>query len=119
MDEAERCHEISTIAYGRLIAKGTTGTSSRRMSGYLVGRGPDSISLAGAATSSWRQTRWRRQRAPCLQARCGGIGTEHAHRARADLHWQRSRPSLEDIFIQLMADIDRNNGVPPHRAKTP
>jgi ABC-2 type transport system ATP-binding protein len=107
MDEAERCHEIAYIAYGHLLARGTveeviansalttytvTGNDLQSLMEQLSGRpGIDMVAPFGnslhvsgrdmteleAAIASWRD--------------------------RPGLHWQKTEPSLEDVFIELMS----------------
>jgi ABC-2 type transport system ATP-binding protein len=107
MDEAERCHEIAYIAYGHLLARGTveeviansalttytvTGDDLQSLMEQLSGRpGIDMVAPFGnslhvsgrdmtaleAAIASWRD--------------------------RPGLHWQKTEPSLEDVFIELMS----------------
>ena len=123
MDEAERCHEILYIAYGRLIAKGTIKDviATHELDTWSV-EGPDLHLLSREL-----------QHLPGIDtvAAFGSVlhvcGRDSAalersiapYRARAEFTWQRSSPSLEDIFIQLMADIDHNNGAPQPRIKAP
>lgn len=112
MDEAERCHEILYIAYGRLIAKGTIKDviathqlatwSVEGPNLHLLSRelqrlpGVDTVAAFGTALHV-----------------CGRDATAleqsiAPYRSRADLAWRRSDPSLEDIFIQLMSGLDTN-----------
>jgi ABC-2 type transport system ATP-binding protein len=117
MDEAERCHEILYIAYGKLIARGTI---------------PDVIATHNLATWSVEGPGLHLLSAELQQL--PGIDTVAAfgsalhvcgrdadlletsiapYRARPELHWQRTSPSLEDIFIQLMSGLDTNGSVKP------
>jgi ABC-2 type transport system ATP-binding protein len=107
MDEAERCHEIAYIAYGHLLVHGTveeviansalttytvTGDDLQSLMEQLARRpGIDMVAPFGnslhvsgrdeaaleAAIASWRD--------------------------RPGLHWQKTEPSLEDVFIELMS----------------
>jgi ABC-2 type transport system ATP-binding protein len=105
MDEAERCHEIAYISYGRLIAR---GTAAEVIAGSglvtLRGEGPGVDKLA--------------------QILAGAPGVETAAAFGAALHvsgqdrqaleaaitpwrrepfiWSEVAPTLEDVFIQLM-----------------
>jgi ABC-2 type transport system ATP-binding protein len=111
MDEAERCHEIAYISYGKLIARGTAEAVVK--GSHLVtfhGEGPDigklAHELAGkpgvetvapfgaalhvsgadraaleAAIAPWRKAPWR---------------------------WTEVTPTLEDVFIQLMGQAEDN-----------
>ncbi len=107
MDEAERCHEIAYIAYGKLIARGRVAEVIARSGratwsvdgdglGVLAERlrqapGIDMVAAFGTAlhVSAMDEAALERAIAP--------------HRADARWRWQRSAPSLEDVFIQLMA----------------
>jgi len=106
MDEAERCHEIAYLAYGELLTHGSvaeviarsglitytvTGEDVNGLARELGGRaGIDMVAPFGASLHvSGRDAR-------ALEAAIA------PYRARAGLHWQRSEPSLEDVFIELM-----------------
>ena len=106
MDEAERCHEIAYIAYGHLLVHGTvdeviansalttytvTGGDLNGLSAELAGK--PGIDMAAPFGTSLHVS-GRDQAA--LEA------TIAPYRARGDLHWQQSEPSLEDVFIELM-----------------
>jgi ABC-2 type transport system ATP-binding protein len=107
MDEAERCHEIAYIAYGKLIARGTVGE--------VIGRsGLTTWSVEGEELGELAE----RLRAAAGVEMVAAFGTalhvsgmDEAALARAIApfradprrRWQRSEPSLEDVFIQLMA----------------
>ena len=106
MDEAERCHEIAYIAYGNLLAHGTveqviahsalstwnvTGDHLNTLASELTGKpGIDMVAPFGTSlhVSGRDQTALEASIAP--------------YRDKADLHWQKSAPSLEDVFIDLM-----------------
>ncbi|TAK49358.1 MAG: ABC transporter ATP-binding protein [Xanthobacteraceae bacterium] len=106
MDEAERCHEIAYIAYGHLLTKGTveeviaqsalttytvTGDGLTPLATELADRpGIDMVAPFGASLHvSGRD-------AEKLDAAIA------PWRERADMEWQKSEPSLEDVFIELM-----------------
>lgn len=106
MDEAERCHEIAYIAYGHLLTHGTveeviaksalttytvTGEDLNGLAAELTGKsGIDMVAPFGTSLHvSGRDV-------AALEA---GIAP---WRNRSDLHWHKSSPSLEDVFIELM-----------------
>jgi ABC-2 type transport system ATP-binding protein len=111
MDEAERCHEIAYISYGKLIARGTAeevvkgsrlitfhgeGPDIGRLTHELAGKpGVETVAPFGAAAhvsgtdrraleaaiAPWRNPPWR---------------------------WSEVEPTLEDVFIQLMGQAQDN-----------
>jgi ABC-2 type transport system ATP-binding protein len=108
MDEAERCHEIAYIAYGRLIARGSADEviQGAHMVTFVC-RGPGADRLA-----------------PDLQAAPGVLSAaafgQELHVSGADraaleaaiapyrkppFEWREVEPTLEDVFIRLMGDI--------------
>ena len=107
MDEAERCHEIAYIAYGHLLAHGTvdeviaksqlttftvTGDDLQALGEQIAGKpGIDMVAPFGTSL----HVSGRDQAA--LEA------TIAPWRDHAGLHGQKSEPSLEDVFIELMS----------------
>ncbi|HEX6319452.1 MAG TPA: ABC transporter ATP-binding protein [Burkholderiales bacterium] len=111
MDEAERCHRLAYIAYGRLLATGT----------------PDEV-LHLFRLSTW-EVRGSSERLSALNARLKSLpGVSHVtafgntlhvtgddaaaleeaiapFRGEQGLAWARSQAGLEDVFIHLMAGI--------------
>jgi ABC-2 type transport system ATP-binding protein len=106
MDEAERCHELAYIAWGKLLARGTvgeviaqaglstwtaTGTGASALMAQLRGRpgvelvAPFGTSLHVAGTD-----------AAALEAAIA------PWRDAAGLNWTPAAPTLEDVFIHLM-----------------
>jgi ABC-2 type transport system ATP-binding protein len=80
MDEAERCHEIAYIAFGELLAHGTVDEviNSSHLTTYVVSA-PNGEGLSIAP-----------------------------YRKQKNLDWERSEPSLEDVFIDLMGKARDN-----------
>jgi ABC-2 type transport system ATP-binding protein len=109
MDEAERCHEIAYIAYGVLLARGTVAevVASSHLVTYTVsgGNGESLAKLAEelGATSGIDMI------AP-FGTSLHVSGRDEAaldaaiapYRERPGLTFNRSAPSLEDVFIDLM-----------------
>jgi ABC-2 type transport system ATP-binding protein len=111
MDEAERCHEIAYISYGKLIAR---GTAEEVIAGtHLVtfnGEGPGIDRLAGEigklpgvemAAPFGQALHVSGQDRAALEAALGPY-------RREPFHWTEVAPSLEDVFIQLMEGAQDN-----------
>lgn len=108
MDEAERCHRINYIAYGRLVAHGTVGQviADAGLATYTVNTdhpGRVARQLAGAPGVD--------QVAP-FGTTLHVTGTDRAALetalAAAGVEWQPSETSLEDVFIRLMDQSQDN-----------
>src|SRR5689334_14729959 len=112
MDEAERCHEIAYIAYGTLLTHGTveqvvaesklltytvSGADLPALSTELTGK-PGIDSVAPFGTSLHVSARDPH----ALEAAIA------PHRNDPNLHWVKSEPSLEDVFIDLMGRAKDN-----------
>jgi ABC-2 type transport system ATP-binding protein len=106
MDEAERCHEIAYIAYGVLLTHGTveqvivqsglvtytaTGGDLNKLAADLTGRlGVDMVAPFGNSLHVSGRDR------ATLEAAIA------PYRSDPTIRWERSEPSLEDVFIELM-----------------
>jgi ABC-2 type transport system ATP-binding protein len=106
MDEAERCHEIAYIAYGHLLVHGTvdaviaksalttytvTGDNLTALSVELSGKpGVDMVAPFGTSLHVSGRDK------SALETTIAPWREQHG------VHWQRSEPSLEDVFIELM-----------------
>ncbi|MBQ1543540.1 multidrug ABC transporter ATP-binding protein [Caulobacter sp. CCUG 60055] len=106
MDEAERCHDIAYIAYGRLMARGTAEAliaASGLVTFNVEGPGTDGLQreLAGAPGVEMV--------APFgLALHVSGIDRAALEAAiapyrREPWRWTEAAPTLEDVFIRLMA----------------
>lgn len=112
MDEAERCHEIAYIAYGELLAHGTvdeviahsalvtytvSGGDQNALLREFEGKpGIDMVAPFGNSlhVSGRDAAALDRAIAP--------------YRERPGVTWARSKPSLEDVFIDLMGRAQDN-----------
>jgi len=107
MDEAERCHEIAYIAYGRLLTHGTVEEviAHSHLTTYIVS-GEGLATLAGelgerpgvdmvAPFGNSLHVSGREREA--LEAAIA------PHRDDPALTWTPAAPSLEDVFIELMS----------------
>lgn len=112
MDEAERCHRINYIAYGRLVARGTVAEMVRnaglatvvldgpgRSEAARLLRGMPGVDQVAAYGASLHVI--GRDRTALLRS-----ATEVATRTGTTL--QEAAPSLEDVFIQLMGEAQDN-----------
>jgi ABC-2 type transport system ATP-binding protein len=112
MDEAERCHEIAYIAYGELLARGTveqvirqsglvtytvSGEGLSTLATELEGK-PGIEMVAPFGTNLHISGR-------DIEALERSIAT---HRDDPNLTWTQSKPSLEDVFIDLMIRAQDN-----------
>lgn len=105
MDEAERCHRLAYIAYGKLLTYGTVADviAQAQLATWSVS-GPDLQQLAGTLR---RQPGVQQAVAFGDRLRVSGDdpvaleATVSAFRA-APYEWQRVNTGLEDVFIHLM-----------------
>ena len=112
MDEAERCHELCYIAYGRLLARGTEREiiDAARLTVWSV-RGPDLNALIAPlkaapgvlSVAAFGSALHVAGRDPArLEAAIAPL------RARAGLVCERSEANLEDVFISLIGSATDN-----------
>jgi ABC-2 type transport system ATP-binding protein len=112
MDEAERCHRLAYIAYGKLLITGTAAEviAQSRLATWSVS-GADLFKLAAEL---------RRVPAVAMVVPFGSTlhvsGTDAAaleaalapYRERPGLAWSRALPGLEDVFIRMMDSAQDN-----------
>jgi len=111
MDEAERCHRLAYIAYGKLLADGTVADviAQAQLATWSVS-GPDLQQLAGTLR---RQPGV--QQAVAFGDRLHVSGDDPARLEAtvsafrtAPYEWQRVNTGLEDVFIHLMQQSPDN-----------
>ncbi len=112
MDEAERCHEIAYIAYGELLTRGTVEevVTQSHLTTYTVSGGDlaevgNELSRREGVTSIapfGSSLHVSGRDAAALDAAIADL------RARPALRWEKSEPSLEDVFIELMGRAKDN-----------
>ncbi len=111
MDEAERCHRLGYIAYGKLLACGTPKEliqQSQFITWQVEGRVDDLLPVLQHHPAVALITRFG------TSLHINGLDAEtlaHAivpFRQRSDLHWQLITPQLEDVFIHLMQQSQDN-----------
>ncbi|HSC95104.1 MAG TPA: ABC transporter ATP-binding protein [Burkholderiales bacterium] len=106
MDEAERCHELAYIAYGKLLITGTAREvieHSRLVTWTVTGdglaqlalelRGQPGVAMVAAFGSALHVSGTDVQSLEQTVARFS---------ARPGLAWHRAEPGLEDVFIRMM-----------------
>jgi len=110
MDEAERCHRLVYIAYGRLLATGTPDEvlRARPLAAWTVA-GPNLAALAerlrgvaGVAqvTAFGNTLHVTGEDAAQLEAAIAPLRSDPA------LRWSRAEAGLEDVFIDLMRNAE-------------
>jgi ABC-2 type transport system ATP-binding protein len=115
MDEAERCHEIAYLAFGELLVHGTVEhvIESSHLTTFVVSgaEGEGLVKLSDELTAE-----------PGVDMVAPFGNSLHVsgrdadklaaaikpYRARKDLDWKPSEPSLEDVFIDLMSKARDN-----------
>ncbi len=112
MDEAERCHEIAYIVYGKLLARGTAEevVEASRLTAWIA-TGPGADRLAPLLRDVPGVTA-----AAAFGATLHVCGPDAAalevaiapYRQARGLGWRKARATLEDVFIHLMGLVRDN-----------
>jgi ABC-2 type transport system ATP-binding protein len=115
MDEAERCHEIAYIAFGEVLTRGTVKDviDNSRLTTFTVSAASgEQLSVLGAELKNLPGIDMVTEFGASLHVSArDGAALETAilpYRQRPGLDWQRVAPSLEDVFIDLMAGAKDN-----------
>ena len=105
MDEAERCHSLAYLAYGRLLTRGTVGE-------VVAGAGLTTWAVAGKGLRRLGEDLRLRPGVEQVVAfgntlhisgRDAGLLERSIQSLREDGHeWTKIKPGLEDVFIGLM-----------------
>jgi ABC-2 type transport system ATP-binding protein len=111
MDEAERCHDIAYIAYGKLLARGTADEviAAAKLSTWR-GEGPGVDRLSNELLKDPAVE----MAAPFgLALHVSGSNEAALEKAlapyrRSPFRWTRTEPTLEDVFIHLMRGVEDN-----------
>ena len=115
MDEAERCHEIAYIAFGELLARGTVDEviKSSHLTTYVVSA-PNGEGLSELTTELTDKPGIDMVAPFGTNLHVSGrdeAALEAAiapYRQQKNFEWERSEPSLEDVFIDLMGKARDN-----------
>ena len=113
MDEAERCHRLAYIAYGKLLAKGTLSDvlASARLTTWEVS-GPDLGQLSPQLQdlSSIEQVTAFGNKLHVSGRDAAGLEDAIGPFRREPYVWHKIEPGLEDAFIGLMQTARDNFG---------
>ena len=113
MDEAERCHRLAYIAYGKLLAKGTLSDvlASARLTTWEVS-GPDLGQLSPQLQdlSSIEQVTAFGNKLHVSGRDAAGLENAIGPFRREPYVWHKIEPGLEDAFIGLMQTARDNFG---------
>ncbi|WP_084300300.1 ABC transporter ATP-binding protein [Chitinimonas koreensis] len=106
MDEAERCHRLGYIAYGRLLAMGTPAElvrGSALSTWTIAGEGAGELADAlEAAPGVEMVTRFGNALHVSGADEARLAAAVAPYRERAGLRFEHGEPALEDVFIHLM-----------------
>jgi ABC-2 type transport system ATP-binding protein len=113
MDEAERCHEIAYIAYGRLMARGTAediiaGSGLKAM--VVTGVGADHLApLLRDAPGITAAAAFGTALHVCSpDSDAIRVAVARVLQAQSGLRAEEAEPTLEDVFIHLMGQATDN-----------
>lgn len=105
MDEAERCHRLAYIAYGKMLARGTVPEviAQAGLTTWEV-RGPELLSLAEQLrrTPAVQQATAFGNMLHVSGENAGALERAITPFRRPPYDWRQIDPGLEDVFISLM-----------------
>jgi ABC-2 type transport system ATP-binding protein len=114
MDEAERCHRLAYIAYGKLLATGTPDEVLHlvRLSTWAVSGHSNKLSVLADKLKGLHGVSHVTAFGNTLHV----TGENEAALGQAispflddrDLEWEKAQASLEDVFIHLMRNVSDN-----------
>jgi ABC-2 type transport system ATP-binding protein len=111
MDEAERCHEIAYIAYGKLLVRGTVPEviDHSGLATYTVsGKGVQRLSTELTDAPGILVTPFGAKLHVSARDETALATAIQPYRQDPALQWEESTPSLEDVFIDLMSTAKDN-----------
>lgn len=111
MDEAERCHDIAYIVYGRLIARGTAAeviAESRLITFRAEGPGADRLSAQLSRAPGVAMAAPFGQALHVSGTDRGALEAAITPYRRPPFTWAQTEPTLEDVFIKLMTEAPDN-----------
>ncbi|MDQ3624960.1 MAG: ABC transporter ATP-binding protein [Verrucomicrobiota bacterium] len=111
MDEAERCHRLAYLSYGRLLARGTVAevVAQARLTTWSVS-GPELLELAAQlrARPGVRQATAFGTTLHVSGDDAGALEEAIAPFRAQQYEWRRIHSGLEDVFIHLMSGSKDN-----------
>jgi len=112
MDEAERCHEIAYIAYGKLMARGSAEdviAQSGLKAWIATGPGADRLApLLRDAPGVTAAAAFGLTLHVCGPDEAALAAAIAPFRRDPAVVWEKSAPTLEDVFIHLMGQARDN-----------
>jgi ABC-2 type transport system ATP-binding protein len=114
MDEAERCHRLAYIAYGKLLAHGTPAELIEQVGfSTWLGEGPAVAAKAKEIeTEPGVELVTRFGNALHVSGRDAAAVEAAVRRHESEGRWQPMEPTLEDVFIFLMRGTENSTAAP-------
>jgi ABC-2 type transport system ATP-binding protein len=112
MDEAERCHRLAYIAYGKLLTTGTPDEVLHQVSLSTWEVSGPALRLAELNHLLKHRTGVSHVTAFGSTLHVTGEDEAELEKAiapfRAEFRWEKTKPGLEDVFIHLMRGVSDN-----------